>query len=112
MAFDGSGRGKSIFDRIYLELGSPVLICETAYPSTADFGGQYADWKHPVESYPFSEDGQARWVADLARMVRSNRSFVGAVYWSPEWYGGGLWDALALFDSQGVARPGVWSIRP
>lgn len=99
-------------DRIHSELGSPVLICETAYPATADFGGQFADWKHAVEGYPLSEEGQALWVVDLARMVRSSRSFAGAVYWSPEWYGGGLWDAFALFDSQGVARPGVRSFRP
>lgn len=99
-------------DRISSELSAPVLICETAYPATADFGGQFAEWKHPVDGYPLSDDGQARWVADLARRVRGSPSFSGAVYWSPEWYGGGLWDAFALFDAQGVARPAVRSFRP
>lgn len=99
-------------ERISSELRVPVLICETAYPATADFGGQFSEWKHPVEGYPLSDDGQSRWVADLSRTVRGSPSFFGAVYWSPEWYGGGLWDAFALFDGQGVARPAVRSFRP
>jgi arabinogalactan endo-1,4-beta-galactosidase len=90
-------------------LHKPVLICECGYPVTADFGGQFAAWKHAVEGYPLSEAGQAKWIGDLVTIVRTDPSFAGVFYWSPEWYGDGLWDAFALFDGHGVARPGVSS---
>ena len=88
-----------------------MLICETAYPATPHFGGQFTDWKNAVEGYPPSNDGQARWLTDLAKTVRQNQSFVGAIHWSPEWYSGGMWNAFSLFDARGIARPGVRSFR-
>ena len=88
------------------------MICETGYPATASFGGQFAAWNLPAEGYPLSDDGQAKWIADLAAVIRHDPNFAGVFYWSPEWYGGGLWDAFALFDAQGVARPGVRSFKP
>ncbi len=93
-------------------LHKPVLICETGYPATANFGGQFAEWNLPVEGYPLSDDGQAKWLADLAAFIRDDPNFAGVFYWSPEWYDGGLWDAFALFDAHGVARPGVRALRP
>ena len=87
----------------------PVLICETGYPAQARFGGQFSSWNHPAAGYALSDEGQAKWIAALVAMVRSDRNFAGVYYWSPEWYGGGLWDVFALFDSGGVARPGVRS---
>lgn len=94
-------------------LHKPVLICETGYPSTANFAGQFAEWKNAMEGYPLSEEGQARWIADFIAVVRRDpRLFAGVYYWSPEWYDGGLWDAFALFDGKGVARPGVRSFVP
>jgi arabinogalactan endo-1,4-beta-galactosidase len=92
-------------------LHKPVLICETGYPAAAEFGGQFAAWNHAVDGYPLTEAGQARWIADLVALARGDANFAGAFYWSPEWYGGGLWDAFALFDAQGVARPGVESFQ-
>jgi arabinogalactan endo-1,4-beta-galactosidase len=88
-------------------LGKPVLICETGYPARADFTGQFAGWNHPADGYPLTDAGQALWLHDFVAIVRSDPHFVGAIYWSPEWYGGGLWDAFALFDDEGKARPGV-----
>jgi arabinogalactan endo-1,4-beta-galactosidase len=93
-------------------LHKPILICETAYPASVDFGGQFAEWNLPAEGYPLSDDGQAKWIADLAAVVRHDRNFAGVFYWSPEWYDGGLWNAFALFDERGVARPGVRSFKP
>jgi arabinogalactan endo-1,4-beta-galactosidase len=98
--------------KIVEALHKPVLICETGYPATASFGGQFAGWNLPAEGYPLSDDGQARWIADLAAVVRHDPNFAGVFYWSPEWYDGGLWDAFALFDGRGVARPGVRSFHP
>lgn len=97
--------------RIVAALHKPVLICESGYPAAAQFGGQFAAWNHPAEGYPLSDAGQAKWIADFLAVVRGDPSFAGAFYWSPEWYDGGLWDAFALFDADGVARPGVWSFR-
>ena len=98
--------------KIVEALHKPVLICETGYPAAANFGGQFAEWNLPAEGYPLSDDGQAKWIADLAAVIRHDPEFAGVFYWSPEWYNGGLWDAFALFDSHGVARPGVRSFTP
>jgi arabinogalactan endo-1,4-beta-galactosidase len=98
--------------QIVKALGRPVVICETGYPASANFGGQFAAWKHPVPGYPLDPDGQARWIADLIALIRKDRNFIGAYYWSPEWYDDRIWDAFALFDAHGVARPGVRSFRP
>jgi arabinogalactan endo-1,4-beta-galactosidase len=98
--------------RIVEALHKPVLICETGYPATADFGGQFAGWNLPAEGYPLNEGGQARWISDLAGVIRGDPNFAGVFYWSPEWYDGGLWDAFALFDAHGVARPGARSFKP
>ena len=83
-----------------------VMICETGYPANANFGGQFAEWNLPAEGYPLSDVGQAQWIADLVAVIRNDSNFAGVFYWSPEWYDGGLWDAFALFDAHGVARPG------
>jgi arabinogalactan endo-1,4-beta-galactosidase len=93
-------------------LHKPVLICETGYPATAHIEGQFADWKHPVEGYPLNDDGQARWIADFAKGIRQDQNFSGVFYWSPEWYDGDLWNAFALFNPHGIARPGIRSFVP
>ena len=98
--------------KIVEALHKPVMICETGYPATANFGGQFAEWNLPAEGYPLSDDGQGKWIADLAAVIRHDPNFAGVFYWSPEWYDGGLWDAFALFDAHGVARPGVRSFKP
>ena len=89
-----------------------VLICETGYPAIANFGGQFAEWNLPVEGYPLSDDGQAKWIGYFAAVIRLDPNFASVFYWSPEWYDGGLWDAFALFNEHGVARPGVRSFKP
>jgi arabinogalactan endo-1,4-beta-galactosidase len=98
--------------QIVKALGRPVVICEAGYPATPNVEGQFAAWKHAVPGYPLDPDGQARWIADLMNLVRKERNFTGVYYWSPEWYDGRIWDAFALFDAHGLARPGVRSFRP
>ena len=95
--------------KIVEALHNPVLICETGYPAAPNFDGQFATWNLPAEGYPLTEIGQAKWLADLVAVVHKDPNFAGVFYWSPEWYDGGLWDAFALFDAQGVARPSVRS---
>ncbi len=98
--------------RIVESLHKPVMICETAYPATANFGGQFAEWNQPTEGYPLNDDGQARWIADLATMIHDDKNFAGVFYWSPEWYDSELWEAFALFNREGVSRPGAKYFRP
>ena len=57
-------------------------------------------------------DDEENVLVGLAAVIRHDRHFGGVFYWSPEWYDGGLWDAFALFDAHGVARPGVRSLAP
>jgi arabinogalactan endo-1,4-beta-galactosidase len=99
-------------EKIVKVLNKPVLICETGYPATAHFGGQFAEWNLAANGYSLSDDGQAKWIADLVAIIRNDSNFAGVFYWSPEWYDGGLWDAFALFDAHGVARRGVQSFGP
>ncbi len=103
---------RSQVEKIVKALHKPVMICETGYPATAHFGGQFAEWNLAADGYPLSDDGQARWIADLVAVIRHDPNFAGVFYWSPEWYDGGLWDAFALFDANGATRSGVRSFRP
>ncbi len=98
--------------RIVAALHKPVMICETAYPATANFGGQFAEWNQPTEGYPLTDEGQAKWIADMSTVVRNDKNFAGLFYWSPEWYETELWDAFALFNREGAARPGSKYFRP
>jgi arabinogalactan endo-1,4-beta-galactosidase len=93
-------------------LHMPVLVCETGYPAAASFGGQFSNWNSPADGYPLNENGQAMWLADLVALVRSDRNFGGVIYFSPEWYNEAIWDAFALFNAEGVARPGIRSFQP
>lgn len=99
-------------DAIFAAVRRPVILCETAYPAAAKFRGQFSAWNKPVPGYPLDEAGQAKWLADLLAMVRTNPHLDGVYYWSPEWINGGLWDAFALFDSAGNARPAIKSFQP
>ena len=89
----------------------PVIICESAYPCKSTFPGQFAEWNNPVDGYPLTDAGQAKWLADYVAMAHSNPNLAGIFYWSPEWYGNGIWDAFALFDENGNPRPAVASFK-
>lgn len=102
---------KSVTDRVSKTLNRPVYICETGYPSEPNFGGQFSAWNQPVPGYTLDAAGQAKWMADYAAWVRNDVNIAAAIYWSPEWYGNGLWDAFALFDANGVARPAVDALK-
>ena len=97
--------------RIVDALHRPVLICETGYPAVAHFGGQFREWNFPADGYPLSNEGQAKWIADFIAVIRSDSRFAGWFYFSPEWYNGGLWDAFAIFNAEGVARPSIRSFK-
>jgi arabinogalactan endo-1,4-beta-galactosidase len=96
---------REVLDRVVSTIDRPVIISETGYPGTADFTGQFADWRHEVPGYPLSPEGQQKWLGDFLAFARANPKIAGVFYWSPEWYGEGMWKAFALFDPEGNAKP-------
>ena len=86
----------------------PVIVPETAYPGTRDFKGQFSRWKYEVLGYPLTPEGQRRWISDFLAFCDHQPAIHAVYYWSPEWYGEGMWKAFALFDPAGNSKPS-WS---
>ena len=61
------------------------------------------DWQE-VPGYPLSPGGQQHWLTDFIKFCDDNPKIAGAFYWSPEWYGEGMWKAFALFGADGNAK--------
>lgn len=91
--------------RVHETIGRPVVVAETAYPATRDFTGQFGRWKRETPGYPLTPDGQRRWLADFLAFCRHHPAVTDVYYWSPEWWGEGMWNGFALFDEDGSARP-------
>lgn len=94
--------------RLAAAIQRPIIVPETAYPSTRDFSGQFSRWKYEVLGYPLTPDGQRRWLADFLAYCHHHPDIHAVYYWSPEWCGEGMWKAFALFDPAGDAKP-AWS---
>ena len=88
LTFDQFG---AVVDRLAAAIHRSIVIPETGYPSTPDFGGQFAQWRNEVPGYPLSVDGQRRWLHDFLEFCAHNPNIAGAFYWSPEWYGDTMW---------------------
>lgn len=86
--------------------GKPLLVAEAGYP----YAGT---WPEKGMTYPATPEGQAKFLADLVRMVRDMPGGLGqgVVYWAPEWLRidglGSSWDERTLFDRTGKALPGL-----
>lgn len=94
--------------RLAAAVQRPIIVPETAYPSTRDFSGQFSRWKYEVLGYPLTPDGQRRWIADFLAYCNRHPDLHAVYYWSPEWCGEGMWKGFALFDPAGDAKP-AWS---
>lgn len=94
----------TVIDRLTTSINRPIVIAETAYPSTADFQGQFAGWRTEVPGYTLTPEGQQKWLTDFLKFCVDNPKIAGAFYWSPEWYGEGMWKAFALFDVDGNSK--------
>jgi arabinogalactan endo-1,4-beta-galactosidase len=111
LTFDQFGE---VVNRLNAAIDRPILVAETAYPSTPDFQGQFGAWRNEVPGYPLTLEGQEKWLRDFLKFCLDNPKIAGAFYWSPEWYGPsrtggeGMWKAFALFDVDGNAKP-AWS---
>ena len=89
-------------------INRPVIVPETAYPGTRDFKGQFSRWKYEVLGYPLTSEGQRRWISDFLAYCDRHPAIQAVYYWSPEWFGEGMWKGFALFDPQGNSRP-AWA---
>lgn len=86
----------------------PIIVPECGYPSTSDFRGQFSRWKEATPGYPLTQEGQRRWLTEFLDFCANEPAIDSVYYWSPEWCGEGMWEAFALFDRNGEARP-AWS---
>ena len=97
-----------VVTRLHEAVGLPVVVAETAYPASREFTGQFARWKREAPGYPLTPEGQRRWLADFLAFCHHHPAIHEVFYWSPEWFGLGMWQAFALFDMDGEARP-TWT---
>ncbi len=85
-----------------------VMIVETAYGWTRDAVTETADniLTQGVRGYPFSPEGQRRFMTDLTQSLISNGG-LGIVYWEPAWVStpcstrwgqGSHWENATFFD--------------
>lgn len=95
----------SVVRQLNKAIDRKVIVPETAYPSTADFKGQFSRWKKAAPGYPLTNEGQCRWLSDFLDFCAHHPGIESVYYWSPEWHGEGMWKAFALFDVNGGARP-------
>jgi arabinogalactan endo-1,4-beta-galactosidase len=97
-----------VVSALHAAIDRPVIVPETAYPSTAEFKGQFSRWKKETPGYPLTPAGQQRWLQDFLAFAAHHPAIHSVYYWSPEWCGEGMWKAFALFDVSGEARP-AWA---
>lgn len=90
--------------------GKDVMILETAYGWTRDGISESADniLDQGLRGYPFSPEGQRRFMTDLTQSLISNGA-LGVVYWEPAWVStechtrwgqGSHWENATFFDFQ------------
>ncbi len=88
--------------------GKEVMVVETAYGWTRDAVDETANniLNQGIPGYPFSPDGQRRFMTDLTQTLISNGG-LGVVYWEPAWVSTGCstrwgqgspWENATFFD--------------
>ena len=105
-------------DRLRRRFDKDIVIVETAYPFTLDANDEASNLLGEdslVDGYPATVDGQARYLVDLADIVRAAGG-LGVVYWEPAWVSstcstrwgnGSHWENAALFDFEGRLHDGA-----
>ena len=89
-----------------------MIIAETAYPAEMPTGGMFESFRYAIPGYPLTTEGQARWISDMLKGMKSRGDVIGVYIFSPEfWFSGELWGPFALFDNTGNARPGIGSFK-
>ncbi|MBN2469758.1 MAG: glycosyl hydrolase 53 family protein, partial [Anaerolineae bacterium] len=90
--------------------GKDVMVVETAYGWTREAADETADniLNQGMRGYPFTPEGQRRFMTDLTQALVSNGG-LGVVYWEPAWVStpcstrwgqGSHWENATFFDFQ------------
>ena len=86
--------------------GKPIMIVETGYGYKWAMPGTTFDY---TDTYPYSEDGQANFVADLVSTLKKHKAVKGLFWWwaeanehSIDWQNAVTsgWNNAALFDQE------------
>ena len=90
-------------------VGKPVYIAEYAYAAgPVTYGGE--NWANPIEGYPCTPEGQARFTHDIVAWGVGKNLLSGIRPWAPD-YVDGSWQGMALFDrsdrGRSLARPAL-----
>jgi len=64
--------------------------------------------KRGVSEFRLTPEGQSHWLSDFFTFCSGHPDIHAVFYWSPEWYGEGMWKGFALFDPKGRSRP-AWA---
>jgi arabinogalactan endo-1,4-beta-galactosidase len=95
-----------------------VMILETAYPWTAEYADSYNNQfgsQSPLNGYPFTKEGQSKFLVDLAQNIISAGGS-GMMYWEPAWISsqmkdlwgtGSSWENCTFFDFSGNTNPSI-----
>ena len=78
-------------------LGKKVIVGEFCYPHSPEMAAG-----KPDPGYPFTPEGQARWVRDFLQTASNNQAIAGAFYWYPEYYPGSTTQPALPFNSTGL----------
>lgn len=102
--------------------GTPVMVVETAYPFTLKWqdstGNFVGEERQLLPGYPATPEGQASYLRELHRIVRSAPKGLGAgvVYWAPEYVAtkglGTPYENLTLFDFEHRLLEGARALAP
>lgn len=95
-----------------------VMIVETSYPWTADYSDSYGNQfggQTPLSGYPFTKDGQKKYLTDLSQNM-INAGGTGVMYWEPDWISsqmkdpwgtGSSMENCTFFDFTGNTIPSI-----
>ena len=98
--------------RYVAQLGKKVLIGEVLYPHNSS-----RILAPPDPGYPYTPEGQARWIRHLLEVVSTNQAIGGVFYWYPDYFpgysgGSGLTeDFTGLFQDDSHAQPSMAEFR-
>jgi arabinogalactan endo-1,4-beta-galactosidase len=98
--------------------GKKVMILETGYPwsttGSDSYGNQFGS-QAPLADFPFTADGQYRFMKSLTQAVITAGG-TGIMYWEPAWISsqlkdpwgtGSSWENVTFFDFEGNSLPVV-----
>jgi len=116
----GLGASFKVLESIKREVekfGKKLIVAEYAYPSSIP-RGPFWFMNKPVPGYPFSDEGQAKWIKDrnkrsilLESRTLPNKRKSKKARSSKEMPLSFGWSSMSLFDEEGIVRQAINSFR-